>query len=147
MRYMLYESDEEKVSLDNEIEYLRSYIDLQQQRFGSKVKLNVLFHPADKHYQLEPMLLIPFVENAFKHGTGLIADPVIDIQLRAENGILHFMVRNKYNPSSKEEKDATSGIGLTNVKRRLNLLYDNQQSLVITDRDDHFMISLQIHLT
>lgn len=146
MRYMLYESDEEKVSLDNETEYLRSYIDLQQQRFGSKVKLNVLFHPADKHYQLEPMLLIPFVENAFKHGTGLITDPVIDIQLRAENGILHFMVRNKYNPSSKEEKDATSGIGLTNVKRRLNLLYDNQQSLVITDRDDHFMISLQIHL-
>jgi two-component system LytT family sensor kinase len=147
MRYMLYDADEEKVSLDNEIEYLQSYIDLQQQRFGSKVKLNVVFHPADKTYQLEPMLLIPFVENAFKHGTGMIEDAEIDIHLRAENNVLHFTVQNKYNPSSKEEKDATSGIGLTNVKRRLNLLYGNQQSLVITEKDNRFMISLQIHLS
>lgn len=147
MRYMLYESDEEKVSLDNEIEYLQSYIDLQQQRFGNKVKLNVVFHPADKPYQIEPMLLIPFVENAFKHGTGLIENAEIDINLRAENNVLNFTVQNKYNPVSEEEKDTTSGIGLTNVKRRLNLLYGNQQNLMITEKDNRFMISLQIHLS
>jgi len=146
MRYMLYEADEEKVSLENEIEYLQSYIDLRQQRFGSRVKLNVAFHPVDKKYQIEPMLLIPFVENAFKHGTGLIEDATIDINLRVENNVLNFIVQNKYNPDSEEEKDGTSGIGLTNVKRRLNLLYGNHQNLLISERDNWFMISLQIHL-
>ena len=147
MRYMLYDSDEEKVSLENEIEYLQSYIDLQQQRFGAKLKLNVNFHPADKHYQLEPMLLIPFVENAFKHGTGMVEDPTIEINLRAENNMLNFTVQNKYNPASGEEKDQTPGIGLANVKRRLNLLYGTHQNLLISERDNWFIISLQIHVS
>lgn len=147
MRYMLYDSDEAKVSLEKEIEYLQSYIDLQQQRFGNKLKLEVVFHPGDKPYQLEPMLLIPFVENAFKHGTGLIEDAEIDISLRAENNVLNFTVQNKYNPESDEEKDNTAGIGLSNVKRRLNLLYGNQQNLIISEKDNWFMISLQIHLS
>lgn len=146
MRYMLYESDEEKVSLENETDYLQSYIDLQQQRFGSKVKLNVVFRESDKPYQLEPMLLIPFVENAFKHGTGMIEDPYIDIQLRAERDLLHFTVENKYNPVSDEEKDGTSGIGLTNVKRRLNLLYGKKHLLLIKEQDNRFTVSLQIQL-
>ena len=147
MRYMLYDSDEEKVSLENEIEYLQSYIDLQQQRFGNKLKLNVSFHPADKLYQLEPMLLIPFVENAFKHGTGMIENPTIEINLRAENNVLNFTVQNKYNPASEEEKDQTPGIGLANVKRRLNLLYGTHQNLLISERDNWFIISLQIHVS
>lgn len=147
MRYMLYDSDEEKVSLENEIEYLQSYIDLQQQRFGNKLKLNVSFHPADKLYQLEPMLLIPFVENAFKHGTGMIDNPTIEINLRAENNVLNFTVQNKYNPASEEEKDQTPGIGLANVKRRLNLLYGTHQNLLISERDNWFIISLQIHVS
>ena len=147
MRYMLYESDEEKVSLDNEIDYLQSYIDLQQMRFGNKLTLHVQFHPADRQYQIEPMLLIPFVENAFKHGTGMIEDATIDIQLRAENNILYFSVQNKFNPSSEEEKDVTHGIGLANVKRRLNLLYGKHQQLLISERDSRFIISLQIHLS
>ncbi len=146
MRYMLYDSGEEKVTLENEIEYLQSYIDLQQQRFGAKLKLNVSFYPADKPYQLEPMLLIPFVENAFKHGTGMIEDPIIDINLRAENNMLNFTVQNKYDPASEEEKDQTQGIGLANVKRRLNLLYGTHQNLLISERDNWFIISLQIHV-
>ena len=88
MRYMLYETDEEKVSLEKETEYLQSYIDLQQQRFGKKVVINVSMKPADKPYFIEPMLLIPFVENAFKHGTGMIDNAQIDIELSAEKNIL-----------------------------------------------------------
>src|SRR5665647_153752 len=84
MRYMLYETDEEKVSLEKETEYLQSYIDLQQQRFGKKVEINVVMKPSDKMYFIEPMLLIPFVENAFKHGTGMIDHAQIDIELSAE---------------------------------------------------------------
>jgi two-component system LytT family sensor kinase len=146
MRYMLYEADEDKVPLEKEIEYLQSYIDLQQQRFGKKVKVNVTVDAPDGMLEIEPMLLIPFVENAFKHGTGLIEDAQIDIDLRAKNNVLQFLVRNKYNEGSSEVKDKTSGIGLTNVKRRLNLLYGGNHSLLITKKDDWFVISLQLNL-
>ncbi len=147
MRYMLYEADEEKVSLEKEVDYLQSYIDLQQQRFGKKLKVNVTMHAPDKQYELEPMLLIPFVENAFKHGTGMIENPTIDIELEVQKNILRFTVRNKYDPASEEIKDKTSGIGLNNVQRRLNLLYGNNHSLMINRQDNAFVVSLQIFLT
>jgi sensor histidine kinase YesM len=146
LRYMLYETDEQKVPLEKEVEYIRSYIDLQQQRFGKKLVMNVNMDTADKPYEIEPMLLIAFVENAFKHGTGMILNPQIDIDLQARNNLLQFTVRNKYNAATVEEKDKTSGIGLTNVKRRLKLLYDGHHTLLITKADDWFLTSLQLTL-
>jgi two-component system, LytTR family, sensor kinase len=147
MRYMLYEADEEKVSLEKEMDYLQSYIDLQQQRFGKKVQVNVRMHTMDNQYRLEPMLLIPFVENAFKHGTGMIEDARIDVDLEAEKNILQFTVSNKYNPASEEIKDKTSGIGLANVKRRLNLLYGKDHTLMISENNNWFVVSLRINLS
>lgn len=147
MRYMLYEADEEKVSLEKEMDYLQSYIDLQQQRFGKKVQVNVHMHTMDSQYRVEPMLLIPFVENAFKHGTGMIEDAKIDIELEAAKNILQFTVSNKYNPASTEIKDKTSGIGLTNVKRRLNLLYGKRHRLDISSGNEVFVVSLKIELS
>lgn len=146
MRYMLYEADEDKVSLEKEIEYLQSYVDLQQQRFGKNMKLVVDFKKVDDNYKIEPMLLIPFVENAYKHGTGMIENAQIEIELRAEKNVLHFSVRNKFNNLSQEVKDTTSGIGLTNVTRRLNLLYGEEHSLLITKKDHWFTVSLQLNL-
>lgn len=146
MRYMLYEADEDKVALDKEVDYLQSYIDLQQQRFGAKVQVNVNLQLPETGYEIEPMLLIPFVENAFKHGTGMIADAKIDIELRARQGLLQFTVMNKYNEEFEEVKDKTSGIGLTNVKRRLNLLYRNNHQLLINKKEGWFVVSLQLHL-
>jgi len=146
MRYMLYEAAEEKVLLKKEIEYLQSYIDLQQQRLGAKVKLNVMMSLTEDHYEIAPMLLIPFIENAFKHGVGNIEYPQIDIDLYTKNDMLYFMVRNKYNSSVEQIKDKTSGIGLMNVKRRLDLLYGNNHSLLITNRNDCFTVSLQLNL-
>ena len=146
MQYMLYNTDDEKVSLKNEIEYLKSYIDLQQQRFGHRLVVESSFDVVNDSSTIEPMLLIPFVDNAFKHGVGQIRDPRIEIQLFTENNILHFSIKNKYNPNSTETKDKTSGIGLANVKRRLNLLYGRQQSLSITKNDDWFSVVLQLKL-
>jgi sensor histidine kinase YesM len=158
MRYMIYETDEEKVPLEKEIEYLQSYIDLQKQRFGQNVAFNVSLKDVDSRYEIEPMLLIPFVENAIKHGTGFIENAQIDIELTAKNNMLHFMVRNKYNsipleiterPSgivTVEIKDKSSGIGLANVKRRLNLLYSNNHSLLINKDGNWFTVSLQLNL-
>ncbi len=146
MRYMLYETNEEKVSLEKEIDYLHSYIDLQQQRFGKKLTVNVSIDTVDGPYQIEPMLLIPFVENASKHGTGLIEDAIIEINLSAQRNILLFTVRNKYDPLSKDIKDTSSGIGLNNVMRRLNLLYANEHTLMITKENNWFVVSLQIKI-
>ena len=146
MQYMLYETDEEKVMLETEVEYLQSYIDLQQQRFGSKVKVNVSFQVTDNWLSIEPMMLIPFVENAFKHGVGMIEQPEINIKLKADDKFLLFEVYNKYNDQTEEIKDKTSGIGLPNVKRRLNLLYGNQHELLINRKDGWFSIYLKLNL-
>lgn len=160
MRYMLYETDEQKVPLEKELEYLQSYIDLQQQRFGKNVTIHTCFNEIDSNYSIEPMLLIPFVENAFKHGTGLIENALIDIELKTKNHILNFTVRNKYNDqvevkfhnqiaviqSAGDPKDKTSGIGLSNVERRLNLMYAKNHSLLITKKDGWFTVSLQLNL-
>jgi LytS/YehU family sensor histidine kinase len=146
MQYMLYETDEEKVLLGTEIEYLHSYIDLQKQRFGSKVKMNVSLEAKEDWLSIEPMMLIPFVENAFKHGVGIIENPEINISLRTENKQLSFEVSNKYNNETEEVKDKTSGIGLPNVTRRLNLLYGNQHELLITRQNGWFCISLKLNL-
>lgn len=146
LQYMLYETDEEKVPVKNEIEYLQNYIDLQEQRFGSKLKMNISLKEPDKNFQIEPMLLIPFVENAFKHGFGMIENPQIDIDLYLKDNKLYFMVRNKYNEQKNEIKDRTSGIGLNNVTRRLSLLYPDRHSLLIKKDGNYFEVSLTIIL-
>ena len=146
MRYILYETDEETVSLKKETDYLQSYIDLQRQRIGNKVQLKVRMEPGEDEYAIAPMLLIPFIENAFKHGTSAINDAVIDIELYTSSSMLYFRVANTFNKGANEIKDKTSGIGLQNVKRRLNLLYGNRYSLLINDIDNWFTVSLQINL-
>ena len=145
LRYMLYETDE-KVPLQKEIEYLQSYIDLQKQRFGANVAITTNMEAVDGSYEIEPMLLIPFVENAIKHGTGLIENATIEVQLKTEKGILNFSVRNKFSEDTDEVKDKSSGIGLPNVQRRLDLLYHDKHSLLITKQNGWFIVSLQIVL-
>lgn len=146
MRYMLYETDEKKVPLEREVEYLNSYIDLQLQRFGKKVELSLDMEDIDKAYLIEPMLLIPFVENAFKHGTGFKEKGDIRIQLKARNRRLEFKISNYYDQTVQHPKDKTAGIGLQNVRRRLDLLYGDQYALLITDKENRFCVSLTIHL-
>lgn len=146
LRYMLYETNEEKVSLQTEIEYLQSYIDLQKQRFGKKLLLDSSLETGNTALEIEPMLLIPFVENAFKHGIGTIADPHIKIKLSISGNTLNFSVTNKFTDDNQEVKDKTSGIGLANVRRRLNLLYGNDQVLLISRSEGWYNVSLQLKL-
>lgn len=145
MHYMLYETDEEKVLLKSEIEYLHNYIDLQKMRFGTELKLDVLFTIQEDWHAIEPMLLIPFVENAFKHGSGLLHQPEIAVEVMVKNSHLHFSVKNRYE-DSEAIKDKTSGIGLTNVKRRLELLYPGRHVLSIDKSDAWFTVYLQLTL-
>ena len=145
MQYMLYETDDEKVLLKSEADYLQSYIDLQKLRFGDRLTLNVDLALQEDWHAIEPMLLIPFVENAFKHGTGMVETPVIDISLQAIDNELTFIVKNKYIEEDRA-KDKVSGIGLTNVKRRLQLLYGKNHKLTIDKTDGLFSITLQLTL-
>lgn len=150
MRYMLYEANEEKVLLKTEVEYLSSYIELQRQRFGDKVKIAVQLDNLEQpDARIEPMLLIPFVENAFKHGVGFIPEPSITISLTAAEGELVFSVNNKCNKDDNELKDTASGIGLANVSRRLSLLYGEAHVLDIqkeTDVDNNIWFSITLHV-
>jgi two-component system LytT family sensor kinase len=145
MRYMLYESDESSVTLLREIEYVNSYIELQKIRYAKSLNIKENMDPGDNQL-IEPMLLIPFIENAFKHGTGTIDDPVIDIYLKISEGLIDFRVKNKFDPANEEIKDRTSGIGLQNVIRRLNLLYDQKHILSINKENGWYNVSLQIKL-
>jgi len=145
MRYMLYINDQEQVTLLQKEDYLRSYIELQQLRFHNTVKVDCNFNITSPQKTIEPMLLIPFVENAFKHGTGDVAEPFIDITLLADDEILIFRIENMYNPVDLN-KDECHGIGLNNVKRRLQLLYPGMHRLDIFNQDNTYKVNLQIRL-
>lgn len=148
MRYMLYESDDHRVLLSKEIEYLKSYINLQMLRFGSNVKMNIDVSGDTDLYTIEPMLLIPFVENAFKHGTGMVEHPVIDISINVDTDthLMHFKVTNKVSPMDVS-KDNNSGIGISNVRRRLAILYPGKHNLEIVNESEIFTIDLSIYLS
>jgi len=145
MRYMIYETKDSKVPLQKESIYLESYIELQKIRFGNDIQINYMAGQIDSNCSIEPMLLIPFVENAFKHGVGMIENPSIDISLKYENKKIKFTVQNKVNPLSKlEKKDESSGIGLANVKRRLELLHPDNYSLSIKEVNESYLVELEI---
>lgn len=146
MRYMLYESDEAKVPMDQEIRYLRSYIDLQTLRLGKKVQIELDLGPVAGNHCIEPMLLIPFVENAFKHGIGMITRPAIQLHLHINERTLYFLVKNKVSMQPDDPKDHHSGIGLKNVERRLNLLYPNHD-LQIREREGWYEVQLTLELS
>lgn len=146
MRYMLYDTNK-KISLQQEVEYLESYIALQKLRFGREVKIifNKELSREGTDYNIEPMLLIAFVENAFKHGAGYTDQPFIEINLAVNKGILFFQVKNQFDEADIN-KDESSGIGLSNVRSRLTLLYPGKHELVIQKSSDLFCINLTLQL-
>lgn len=143
MRYMLYESNEGKVALSDEIRYLKNYIELQKLRFKDKayIKFEIL---GDTYNQtIIPLVLISFVENAFKHGVATDEENPITIMVNIKLGELFFQVINK---KSNQNKDQTGGIGLQNVKRRLDLLYKDQYRLNIDDSNNIYNCELYLNL-
>ncbi len=151
MRYMLYDTQGKRVPLTKEVAYLRDYIGLQRLRFEENIDVSVtigLATDTDQRYCIEPMLLIPFVENAFKHGTGYMGSPEIVIQLTEQQGQLLFHVRNRIaSPAAETSKDGDSGIGLVNVRKRLELLYGKAYRLDIDRQDGWYAVTLKLALS
>ena len=134
MNYMLYDAGNQKISLEDEIGYLRAYIDLQLLRFGDDVKVCFDTPQQVPPRHIEPMLFIPLVENAFKHGIGLVSEPVITIGIRANgDNRVCIVVENKYNPRTRYQESRTQGIGLSNLRKRLDLVYPGDYDLRTVD--------------
>ncbi|HEX5551787.1 MAG TPA: histidine kinase [Chitinophagaceae bacterium] len=146
LRYMLYEPATGRALLRDEIEYLKNYVALQQLRFEEDLNVQLDTEEGPPDCTIEPMLLIPFVENAFKHGRGMVSVPFIRISLSVRQQQLHFSVINSYSPENGS-KDNSSGIGLQNVKNRLLLLYPGRHCLDIHTGHEIFRIELKMDLT
>lgn len=146
LRYMIYESDHEKVSVNTEVEYLKSYIDLQLLRFGDVVKTHFLIQESLATQPIEPMLLIPLVENAFKHGMNVAGQPEITVNLMMDGQRLRLFVYNKTHPKNQNRPQSESGIGLTNLKRRLELLYPGKHRLELCEKNNTYNATLEIEL-
>lgn len=147
MNYMLYNSGEESVSVEEELKYLQTYINLQMLRFSGDVKVHFKTEIIYPGLYIEPMLLIPLVENAFKHGIGLINDPVIDIEVNInKKHELGMIVRNKVSSFEQESKAKNSGIGLANLKKRLQLIYPGRFQLTTLKEAGWFNATLNLQL-
>lgn len=143
MRYMIYEADKEFVKLEKEIDYIKNYISLQTLRLkdSSGVRFNV---HGNLDHDIEPLLLISFIENAFKYGTDYTGKTNINIKISVENNELLLKISNYI--SLKEKNNPNSGIGIQNIKQRLNLLYSNSHSLKIEEVDSLFTVELLLKL-
>ena len=143
MRYMIYEANEKNVSLEKEIEHIKNYISLQLLRLKDSSGVRVNIH-GNLNYKIEPLLLISFIENAFKYGTDFNGKTDIRIKITIREKVLNLFV---YNTSSNQEsKKENSGIGLENIKNRLNLLYPNSHTLDIISDVKSYSVNLTIKL-
>ncbi len=148
MRYMLYECNEKRVLLSKEVSYIRNYLDLERLRQGPNVEINfdVVGNVADQ--KIAPLMFIPFLENSFKHGlNSQISKGFVNIKLEVNEQHVDFFIEN-----SKAEKLPTiehrrsGGIGLVNVRRRLNLLYPEHYDLDIKDNPTTYAVNLKLDL-
>lgn len=142
MRYMLYSNSDKRVPLDQEVDFLNSYLEIQKLRFDA-LQVKCTLNTADSEIWIEPMLLIPLLENAFKHGVGSVAKPEINIELNVSNEILKFKVVNRFNRDNVKGTEP-SGIGLQNVRKRLTYLYADKHELSTSKKDDLFIAELNI---
>ncbi|MEI6436305.1 MAG: histidine kinase [Bacteroidota bacterium] len=142
MRYMLYDATTDSVLLEKEIEYLKSFIELEKLRIRHNDFVEMNISGSFEGRIIAPMLLIPFIENAFKHGSKSMGTPGIWINLLVETNQISFDVINYLRKNNTATKDASNGIGLTNVMRRLNLLYPGKHRLEISEDENMYRVNL-----
>jgi LytS/YehU family sensor histidine kinase len=145
--YILYRCNEKQVLLSEEINNLKNYIEIEKVRYSEKLKLKINFPPISEDFKIAPLILLPFVENAFKHGvsksTGIA---FVEIKIKIDNKILTFNIFNSKNPGTNSNDNYSKGIGLSNVRKRLELMYPDQFELIINDENEHFSINLLLQL-
>ena len=144
MRYLLYESDVQTVALSKEIEFMKSYIELMRLRYDEESLTVEVEYPENTDEVAVPsFLFFSFIENAFKHGISLYKHSFIDLRFSIESNLLIFSVRNSISDNKPTMSEA-SGIGLENVRKRLNLIYQDRYFLRTTLQDDYHEVILKI---
>lgn len=147
MRYILYEGDKKYIPVQREALFLNNYIELMRLRYSSRVSINLDMPEMMPDVMLPPLLLIIFVENAFKHGVSYAAPSFIDIKVEVTQDKLKFRCRNSRQEQKPDEKKKKGGVGLANARRRLDLLFPNQYSLEIKENDKEYDVQLEIPLS
>lgn len=145
LKYQLYDSATEQVSIDKEIEYLKNYVNIQKLRLNQNYKIDFSFDENINGFAIAPHLFIPFVENAFKHVSHFENKPnEIEIHLIKQDDALLLHVQNTKNKNVNNNEH--SGIGLVNVQRRLKLLYNETYKLLITETENRYDVKLKINV-
>jgi LytS/YehU family sensor histidine kinase len=147
LRYILYEGQKPLVPLKQELEMIREYINLEKIRYGNKLDVHVSTPLTTDNIYIAPLLLLPFVENCFKHGTSkMLRNPWINFTLELNDTRLLMKLMNGKAPLAEGER-RTSGIGIQNVKQRLELLYKEKYQMQITEDEEVFVVNLEVELT
>lgn len=145
LRYVIYDTDVKTISLSKEIEYLEHYIDFQKFKIQKEQRIEANFKDDFEDLKIAPLLLLPFIENAFKHSQIAVEKEAwVNINLQTQNGTLFFTTENSISSKDKLEILNNSGIGLENLKKRLELIYKDNFSLEITEKETyHIKLTIQ----
>ncbi|MFZ4414153.1 MAG: sensor histidine kinase [Bacteroidales bacterium] len=146
MRYLLYDSAQNTIELNKEIEFIRSFISLMQLRHSDEVEVKLLIPSQIPDIKIPPMLFISLLENAFKHGVSYPLKSYIYFEIQIHENTLDCMIKNSKHKTVANQYDEYMGIGLENIKKSLSLLYEKNYKLDISDKDNEFEVNLIIPL-
>ncbi len=142
--YLVYWANKEKVSLSKEVELLKSYLDLEKLRYGEKLQLKADFSVIDEKIKVSPLILLPFVENCFKHG-GVNKNGIFWINLKLKVYDDKFVFNIENSKKQQKNKAKNGGVGLQNIHQRLAMIYPKRHQLKIDDSEDFFSVRLELN--
>jgi len=144
MRYLIYETEQKLVPVGKELDFIRNYLDLEKMRISHPENIRLTVHIGRQTGFIPPLLLLPFVENCFKHGTiGKEEDGWVEVDIWDENERFFFVCKNSYREDKKAGQKKVPGIGLVNVRKRLELIFGEKYELKIMQQEDQYMVSLR----
>ncbi|HBL77196.1 MAG: hypothetical protein A2W90_14810 [Bacteroidetes bacterium GWF2_42_66] len=146
LRYVIYDSDKDETDLKSEVEFIRKYVELQLLRLQNKDRVKMVAEGEIGDQRIAPLLFIPFIENSFKHGLTQTNEELIDINLVGRRESIYFRIKNNKGKTDFREKTKYQGVGIANVKKRLELLYKDRYRLEINDSKSNYEIKLEIKL-
>jgi LytS/YehU family sensor histidine kinase len=147
MRFMIYESRASRISVAKEISLIQSYMELEQLRYGNRLDVSFVCKGNIGEKQVAPLLLLPFVENAYKHGASHQIDLCwISFNLTIDGDTMRFKLINSFDADETDNERTSGGIGLQNARRRLELIYPGRHTLDIRTEEGVFIVSLELQL-
>lgn len=144
MRHLLYDSDEERIPLTKEVQFIQSYVDLMKLRFTEKVKVTFEVEGALENIQIPPLLFTSLIENAFKYGISYKHTSYVHILLGLKENELHFTIENSKFDKRNSEEEKSGGIGLENTRKRFELLYASNYNLSIKETKEVYSVHLTL---